>query len=171
MASLTEELISVLQREQDIYQQLIPIAEQKTKVIIQNDLKSLQEITEREQQAIEQLNALERRREEVIVNMGTVLNRDPRTLKLKNMVKLLEKRPEEQKKLAELYDSLTASIRRLSEINERNKTLINQSLEMIQFEMNLIQSTRMAPGSSNYNKQASSFDMPAASAGMFDAKQ
>ena len=171
MASLTEELINVLQKEQEIYQQLIPITEQKTKVIIQNDLKALQEITEQEQQAVEQLNALERRREEIIINMGTVLNRDPKTLKLKNMVKLLEKRPEEQKKLAELYDLLTASIRRLSEINERNKTLINQSLEMIQFEMNLIQSTRMAPGSSNYNKQASSFDMPAASSVMFDAKQ
>ena len=171
MASLTEELIQVLQEEQDIYQQLTPIAEEKTKVIIKNDLQSLQEITAREQQAVEKLNALERRREEIIVNMGTVLNRDPRTLKLKNMVKILEKRPEEQRKLAELYDCLTASIKRLSEVNERNKALINQSLEMIQFEMNLIQSTRMAPGSNNYNKQASSFDMPAASSGMFDAKQ
>lgn len=171
MASLTEELIRVLEGEQEIYRKLIPIAEEKTKVIVKNDLTSLQEITAREQQAIEQVNALERRREEIVVNMATVLNRDPRTLKLKNLVKLLEKRPEEQKKLAELYDLLTASIRQLSEINERNKVLINQSLEMIQFEMNLIQSTRMAPGSGNYNKQASSFDMPAASSGMFDAKQ
>ena len=89
MASLTEELIRVLQEEQDIYQQLTPIAEEKTKVIIKNDLQSLQEITEREQQAVEKLNALERRREDIIVNMGTVLNRDPRTLKLKNMVKIL----------------------------------------------------------------------------------
>ena len=86
MASLTEELISVLTEEQDVYRELIPISEQKTKVIIQNDLQSLQEITEREQQAVEKLNMLERRREEVVVNMGTVLNRDPRTLKLKNMV-------------------------------------------------------------------------------------
>ena len=171
MASLTEELIRVLQEEQELYRDLIPIAEEKTRVIVKNNLQSLQEITAREQQAIEKLNALERRREEIIVNMATVLNRDPRTLKLKNMVKILEKRPEEQKKLAELYDLLTASIRQLSEINERNKVLINQSLEMIQFEMNLIQSTRMSPGSGNYNKQASSFDMPAASSGMFDAKQ
>lgn len=171
MASLTEELIRVLQEEQELYRGLIPIAEEKTRVIVKNNLQSLQEITAREQQAIEKLNALERRREEIIVNMATVLNRDPRTLKLKNMVKILEKRPEEQKKLAELYDLLTASIRQLSEINERNKVLINQSLEMIQFEMNLIQSTRMSPGSGNYNKQASSFDMPAASSGMFDAKQ
>lgn len=171
MASLTEELIIVLQEEHEIYQQLIPITEKKTRVIIQNDLKALQEITESEQRAIEQLNTLERKREEIIVNMGTVLNRDPRTLKLKNMVKLLEKRPEEQKKLAELYDLLTAAIKRLSESNERNKVLINQSLEMIQFEMNLVQSARLAPGSSNYNKQATSFDMQGSSAGMFDAKQ
>jgi len=39
MASLTEELIRVLQEEQDIYQKLVPIAEDKTKVIIKNDLK------------------------------------------------------------------------------------------------------------------------------------
>ena len=171
MASLTEELIIVLKEEYGIYQQLIPITEKKTKVIIQNDLKALQEITESEQRAIEKLNTLERRREEIIVNMGTFLNRDPRTLKLKNMVKLLEKRPEEQKKLAELYDLLTASIKKLSESNERNKVLINQSLEMIQFEMNLVQSARLAPGSSNYNKQAASFDMQGSAAGMFDAKQ
>ena len=170
MASLTEELIRVLQEEQDIYQQLIPVSEAKAKVIVKNDLQTLQEITAREQQAVEKLNALERRREEIVVDMGTVLNRDPRTLKLKNMVKILEKRPEEQKKLAELYDLLTASMKRLSEVNERNKLLINQSLEMIQFEMNLIQSTKMAPGSGNYNKQASAFDIPASS-GMFDAKQ
>ena len=55
MASLTEELIRVLQEEHDIYQKLVPIAEEKTRVIVKNDLKALQEITEREQKAVEQL--------------------------------------------------------------------------------------------------------------------
>lgn len=171
MASLTQELIRVLQQEQDIYQELIPITEAKTRVIIKNDLKSLQEITEQEQTAVEKLTALERKREEVIINMGVVLNRDPRTLNLKTMVSMLGKSPQEQKELANLHDSLTRDIKRLNEINEKNRMLINQSLEMIQFEMNLIQSTRMAPGSSNYTKGASTMEMRGAQTGMFDAKQ
>ncbi len=171
MASLTEELINVLQNEQDIYNELIPITESKTRIIIKNDLNSLQEITEKEQIAVERLNSLEHKREEVIINIGTVLSRDPKTLNLRTMVKILEKRPEEQKILAALHDSLTKSIKRLTDANERNKALIDQSLEMIQFEMNLIQSTRMAPGSGNYTKGASRVEMQAAQTGMFDAKQ
>jgi len=171
VASLTEELISVLEKEHETYDILIPITEEKTKAIIGNDLETLQKITDKEQIAIEALTSLEKKREEIIVNMGTVLNRDPKTLKLKTMVKLLEKRPEEQKKLATLHDLLVAQIKRVSSQNDKNKMLINQSLDMIQFELNLIQSTRMAPGTGNYTKGASTIDVPVAGTGMFDAKQ
>ncbi len=171
MASLTEELINVLEKEHEAYDLLIPITDEKTKVIIGNDLDALQRITDREQAIIEKVNLLEKRREEIIINMGTVLNRDPKSLKLKTMVKLLEKRPEEQKKLATLHDLLVAQIKRLSAQNEKNKMLINQSLDMIQFELNLIQSTRMAPGTGNYTRGASTVDVPVAGTGMFDAKQ
>lgn len=171
MASLTEELISVLEKEHEVYDRLIPITEQKTKVIISGDLDELQKVTDKEQEIVDQVTALEKKREEIIINMGTVLNRDPKTLKLKMMVKLLEKRPEEQKKLATLHDLLTAQLKRVAEQNEKNKMLINQSLEMIQFELNLIQSSRMTPGTGNYTKGASTVDVPVAGTGMFDAKQ
>ena len=171
MASLTEELISVLQKEQDTYDELLPIAESKTRIIIKNDLQALREITEKEQLTVERISALERKREEVIINIGTVLSRNPRTLNLKTLIKLLEKRPEEQQQLSKLHDSLTTVIKRLQKINDRNTMLIKQSLEMIEFNLNLIQSTRMAPGSSNYTRGASRFEMQAAQTGMFDAKQ
>ncbi len=171
MASLTEELISVLEKEHEAYDRLIPLTERKTKVIISGDLDELQKITDEEQEMIDHVSALEKQREEVIINMGTVLNRDPKTLKLKAMVKLLDKRPEEQKRLATLHDLLTAQLKRVSEQNDKNKMLINQSLEMIQFEMNLIQSSRMTPGTGNYTKGASTVDVPVAGTGMFDAKQ
>ena len=45
MASLMEELISTLSQEKDIYLALLPIAEEKTKAIVANDLEQLQEIT------------------------------------------------------------------------------------------------------------------------------
>ncbi len=171
MASLTEELINVLEKEHEAYDRLIPITERKTRVIISGDLEELQKITDEEQSVVDQVSALEKKREEIIINMGTVLNRDPKTLKLKMMVKLLEKRPQEQKRLANLHDLLSAQLKRVAAQNDKNKMLINQSLEMIQFELNLIQSSRMTPGTGNYTKGASTVDVPVAGTGMFDAKQ
>lgn len=170
MASLIEELITTLEQEDEIYKTLIPINENKTKIIINNDLEALQRITDKEQSMVLKINALEHKRQEVIVNIGTVINRDPSTLDIKTMVKLLEKQPQEQKKLSQIHDSLRRTIERLMELNRQNQSLIEQSLELIEFNMNFIQSTRMSPGN-NYNKDASEIGTQFEQTSMFDAKQ
>ncbi|MDD5934726.1 MAG: flagellar protein FlgN [Clostridiales bacterium] len=171
MASLIQELIQTLQSEEALYKELVPIATKKTKVIIDNDLTSLQQITDQEQFIVDKINALERKREEVVINIGTVISRNPSTLTMKKIIEMLEKQPEEQKKLSEIHDSLKSVLNTMVELNNRNKSLIQQSLEMIEFNMNLIQSTRMSPGSNNYTRGASEISMSASQTGMFDAKQ
>lgn len=171
MASLIEELISILDKEYEIYQQLIPIASEKTQVIVRNDLPALQLITENEQLAIDRINALEHKREEAVNNIKVVINRRSEQLTMKTLIQLLGNQPKEQKALSILHDNLTKTIRVLAEINNRNKSLIQQSLEMIEFNMNFIQSTRMAPGNNTYTKGASKYDVQTQGTGMFDAKQ
>jgi flagellar biosynthesis/type III secretory pathway chaperone len=171
MAGLIDELVNVMSQENDIYRELIPIAEEKTRVIIKNDLDALQKITEQEQLTIEKITALEKKREEVVINIGTVLSRDPKELNMKALIKIMGKQPEEQKELSRIHDELNVNLRRLVTINDRNKELINQSLEMIEFNMNLIQSTRMAPGVNNYTRSAGESSIRQAGTGMFDAKQ
>ena len=171
MAGLIEELVDTMTKENDIYKELIPIADEKTRVIIKNDLDALQKITEREQLTIEKINTLERRREEVIINIGTVLSRDPKELNMKELIRVMGKQPQEQRRLEKIHDELKETLQRLVTINDRNKELINQSLEMIQFNMNLIQSTRMAPGVNNYTRAVGESDIRQAGTGMFDAKQ
>lgn len=61
MASVIQELITVLTEEQQLYEKIIPIASEKKNVIIKNNLESLQEITEQEQLAIDQVTVLEKR--------------------------------------------------------------------------------------------------------------
>ena len=161
----------VMRSEDEIYKELLPVADRKTRIIIKNDLEALQEVTAQEQIMIEKITALERKRTEVINNIGTVLNRNPNTLNMKELIKLFQKQPEEQRKLSKIHDSLKSTLARLVEINDRNKSLIQQSLEMIEFNMNLIQSTRMSPGTNNYTKSASQWDASALQTGMFDAKQ
>ena len=46
MASLMEELISVLGAEQEIYEKLIPISEKKTLILIKEDLEELKKLAE-----------------------------------------------------------------------------------------------------------------------------
>ena len=170
MASLMEELIATLRKEQEAYQELLPVVEKKTRAIIDNDLKQVQEITELEQAAIGKVSALEVKRAEIMKNIGIVLNKKVSDLTLPNLIKLLDRQPEEQQILAELHTSMTALLKRLSEINGHNKNLIEQSLEMISYNMNLLQSTRIVPGN-NYTRNAGQWNMTASQTGMFDAKQ
>ncbi len=167
-----EELIVVLTKERDIYQSLIPISEKKTLALVKSDLKMLQEVTDEEQVLLDEVYAADKRREKIIANMGIVLNKDPKELDLTTLAKLMSKQPEEKRQLSQLHDSLRQVMKRLVAINEKNKQLIENSLEMIEFNMNFIQSTRMSPGSNNYNRNASTsgygIDM---GPGAFDAKQ
>ena len=171
MASLIEDLIHTLKQECEVYKQMIPISENKTNIIVKNDVEALQEVTEEEQKMIEKINVLEHKREEVVLNIGTVLSKEPSTLHISAIIQLLQKQPKEQRQLSEIHDSLKQTIQRLVEVNNHNKSLIQQSLEMIEFNMNFIQSTRMSPGNHGYTKGASQFEMPNLQQGMFDAKQ
>lgn len=171
MASLIEELIQTLEQQCELYKLMIPTAEEKTKVIINNNLKELQELTEKEQLMVERVYVLEKKREEIIRNIGTVVSKDPETIHISTVIQMMEKQPNEQSQLSNIHDNLKKTIQKLVEVNNRNKSLIQQSLEMIEFNMNFIQSTRMSPGNLSYTKGASQLDTPALQTGMFDAKQ
>ena len=171
MASLMEELITVLGQEKEIYEKLIPISERKTAILIREDLPELQKITDEEQRLLDAAYAADRKREKIIADIGVVLNRDPKELDLTTLAKLMARQLAEKKRLSELHDSLKPVMQQLVNVNQRNKELIENSVEMIEFNMNFIQSTRMSPGSNNYNRNASSSYGIDMGPGAFDAKQ
>lgn len=173
MASLIRDLITVLQEEEEIYEYLLPVTREKKQVIINNDLPSLQNITAEEQKAIEILNVLERRREEVIVNIGIVLSMDSDTMKISDIIRILEKQPAEQKELKDVHTKLKQTVGELKRLNDLNRELMEQSLEMIAFDLNVLQSMKGMPVSNNYNRKArQQFEqVPYGGKGVFDAKQ
>lgn len=171
MASLIDELISSLNAEKAIYEELVPISEEKTRVLIQNDLKKLKQITAQEQLLVDKVGIIGHRREEIIKNIGVVLNKKPEELNLTTLAGLLDKQPQEKEALTAIHDSLRIIMKRLVEVNERNKELIEDSLEMIEFQMNFIQSTRMSPGNNNYNRNATNSYTADYGGHGFDAKQ
>ena len=171
MASLMEELITTLDTEDLLYRQLIPVEEEKTRAIIANDLESLRKITEQEHELVDRTSAQEHKREQIAIDIATVLGMDPKTITLDQIAEALKGQPEDQKKLQEIHDRLKKTVERLQDLNEKNKVLLKEAMEMVQFNMNVIRSTRMSSGSSNYSSDAAQVDMPAYGAGSFDAKQ
>ena len=56
--------------------------------------------------------------------------------------------------------------------NEQNRELLNNALEMVEFEMTLLQATKSAPATANYNRGAiNAGDTMGVISRGFDAKQ
>lgn len=169
MASLIEELIMVLGEEERIYSEIIPLAEKKTRIIVKNDLQSLTSITEEEQALVSRISKLEKKRQEVIRNIGVVMNKKESELNFLSIINLIRGQEREQQELRVIHDKLKSTTGLLAMLNERNQMLIKQSLEMIDFDMNLLQSLRTSPGVGQYNT-SSEVELQGENSGMFDAK-
>ncbi|MBR1771546.1 MAG: flagellar protein FlgN [Lachnospiraceae bacterium] len=166
-----ENLIDVLNRESNEYEGLLQISQRKTAIIVSSNLEELQKITDEEQNMVNRVNALDHKRMEVTKDIATVLNRDVTKLTLTNLIEMLAARPAEQQALAEVHDRLSKTVHELQRVNEQNGSLLKDALEMVEFEINLLQASRLAPETANYNRGAySAGDTMGVTRG-FDAKQ
>ena len=85
---------------------------------------------------------------------------------------MMKDRPEESGRLAEVHDKLKDVLGRMARVNEQNRELIKNSMEMVEFDLNVLQSMKAAPETANYTKSAyTSGNVMGVSEGRFDAKQ
>lgn len=167
-----EVLIDVLEQENQEYEKLLSLSMRKTSVIVSEDLEELTKITDEEQIIVSRINHLDNQRNEAVNDIADVLNKDVDKLKIVDLIKMLAARPEEQEKLAIVFDKLKQSVRGVKRVNEQNRALIQDALELVQFNMNVLQAMNKAPESANYNRGAyNTGDMIGTSHMTFDAKQ
>ena len=152
MASLMENLIEVLDLESTEYENLLGLSMKKTPVIVAGAMEELAKITDEEQNVVSKISRLEQRREEVFADIANVINKDVKTLKLSDLIEMLASRPEEQQKLARVHDKLSSAVHEVKRVNEQNRILIENALEMVEFDMNMLQAMKNAPETANYNK-------------------
>ena len=172
MASLMENLIEVLGQEGIEYEGLLDLSLKKTPFIVSGDLENLQKITDDEQIVVSRVHNLEKKRIEITADIANVLNKDVNTLKLANLIEMLAGRPEEQAKLAAAHDRLRSAVRGLQRVNEQNKELLDEALDVVEYEMNLLQSMKAAPATANYTRGAyNAGDTMGPGSSGFDAKQ
>ena len=154
MASLLENLIEVLDSENTQYEKLVTLAESKTPVIVSGDIENLGKITEDEQEIVGTIQGMEKRRNAILADIANVVNRDVETLKLKDLIQMLEKMPDKQEMLQNVQTRLRQTIDKLKAVNEKNQMLLSEKLEMVDFNLNMIRAMKSAPQTANYTKDA-----------------
>lgn len=153
MASLIEELVYILDKELKVYRDLLSISKEKTQIIVNNKLEELQQLTEKEQIFTSRVSQFEKRREEIINDIAIVINRRSDELTINKLIELIGNSLKEQEQLVNIYDEFKSVLDELKQKNELNKKLIEQSLDFINFTVNAIQSSKMAPQTAHYENK------------------
>lgn len=154
MASLIEVLIDTLEKENKEYLELLEISKKKTPVIVKGDVEMLREIVNEEQVHLDKIVNLENKRTESVKDIATVLNKDADSLTIRDIINILKGQDEVQQKLSDIHGRIKTTLDNMVTINELNKSLIKDSIEMVEFNINLINSMKSVPEINNYTKDA-----------------
>ena len=137
MSKSVEQLITALKKEYDIYRDYVDIAKKKKDLIIKGNIKELDHITGLEQDMILNMGKIDKIRAAII---GNLLNE----LQVKEIANISELVPyleeEDRVKVLSLKDKLEKVLQEIQELNDLNGRLIQQSLEYIDFNLNLMTS-------------------------------
>lgn len=170
MASLMDDLIQVLESEKEQYQKLAELSKEKKQVIVKADVPALEKIVDIEQNITNVIQNLDNRRKKVMHDMAVVLNKPEEGFTISTIIEMLDSQPREQQQLKNVKNQLETALEEVRKINGQNQILLNQALDMVEFDLTLFRSMRTAPETANYNKNAYNTGDILGSSG-FDAKQ
>ena len=137
MKKMVDDLLLILSKERDVYKEAVSIAEEKKQVIIDGNLKELEKMTAREQTLVASLIKLENMRGKVLDDLIRVLQAEH----VETLSDLLGHLDEASRQKIDLVkNELSASVFQLKNKNELNGKLLEQSLDMIQLNMELMSS-------------------------------
>lgn len=130
-----EQLKKVLEQQIEVYKDILDLSINKTNVVVNGHIKKLEEITEEEQKLIIKIGKFEDIRENIIHNMKAELGIE---IEL-NMTTLNDYLEEADKVFIEnVKDQLMDILNQLKERNVLNGSLINDSLEYINLNIDLL---------------------------------
>ncbi len=170
MASLVDEIVSVLIEEEKMYSALLDCAERKTQILIDADIPALEKLTAEEQMKSDELLSLGNKQVQLLNDIKTVLGRKEEKLTVTSLIGYLGSQPQVQEKLTTARNNLIEVATKVQKKNQENEMLLKRAIELVEFDITLFKSMRQAPETANYNKNAYSTGTLLGGSG-FDAKQ
>ncbi|HEX9062805.1 MAG TPA: flagellar protein FlgN [Clostridia bacterium] len=139
-------LIDVIAHENKLYEEVLSIAKKKTDIIVEGKVAELQKLTTMEQSLVLQIGKLEISREDCAAKISSELGIELADLKISRILEHIE--PEQAKLLKSAQVQLGNTIEQLKSLNDLNSKLIKNSLEYINFSMNIL--TDIESNGNNY---------------------
>jgi len=140
-----EKIIEILKKEHSYYKDLLELSNKKKSIVIESKLPELDKIVKIEQNMIFDLGQLEKEREKELVQLCSMLQLDVKT----NITELAKHLPQHfAEQLKVLQKALGTTISELQNVNNVNGQLIQQSLDYIEYSVNMI--TSAGPANSLY---------------------
>lgn len=167
MAGLIIELIETVEQQNSLYEQLLELSAKKKTVIIDNSLEKLQKLLDEESSLIGKCQRLDKQREQLFDDIAFVLNLKREDVTLSKLSAAIKGQPEE-KRLTTAKDKAVSLLNKIKGINDVNRYLVEQSLEHIEFNVNLI---RSAAGNESYYMDSSGNDIVLPGKVFFDTTQ
>jgi hypothetical protein len=128
-------LKEILSQELDLYEQTLELAKRKTEVLKESKLTELELITLEEREKVEKISRIDREREEIVKGLAESLGVNERL----DLSTMSENFTEEAKEgFLKLKEEFKVTIEKLKQVNSLNDTLIKDSLEYIDFSLNIM---------------------------------
>jgi len=149
MNGLTDRLVMALEKDCEIYAEILRLGEEKKQIIIDGDIEKLEKMTVREHALIASLMKLEEIRDKIVSEI----------IKQKGLMQveviddvIMAVDDTSKPQLEAVKRKLSNLMSDVKDVNESNGTLIKQSLDLIEFNVNLMASIRETE--TNYGDQA-----------------
>jgi flagellar biosynthesis/type III secretory pathway chaperone len=142
MHSLFTELTALLRQEIEHYRRLLELVRRERNRIVQGNLSSLVELTQKKQAITTELAQLERSRQSLLDRLARELGEPAHTLTLAHVARRAP--PEFAEVLNTLLSDFRGVIGRLVAGNDVNRSLLDRSLELVQGSLALFRTVMAA---------------------------
>lgn len=136
-------LLDILQSQINIYREMFSLSLEKTSVLIKGNIAELERITKREESLIMRVGRLEEQRQVLHSALAAQFALSPDEMSSSELVNRVDEpyKLKFQKKFDEIKDVLS----QISQVNNGNADLINNSLDFVNFSLNLLTSHSTTP--------------------------
>jgi len=148
------QLVNILNQENDVYETLYKISNNKKEMIIGGKVNELENIVKIEQSLVMKISKLEDEREKIVEKLCELSGQKPEDVTISWLRTWLGEGESAQLKVCQ--DKIVDSINALKDNNELNSKLIKNSLEYIDFSINMM--TSIDTVSNNYGSSGNSGD-------------
>ncbi|MBD0384184.1 flagellar protein FlgN [Paenibacillus sedimenti] len=133
-----QSLLETMDQLQEAHETLLGLAQEKTQVLVRNDVDQLNMIVNKENKWVRTITEANQQRVQLIGSylISRGYNPNPK-ITVSDLVKVIFK-AEDKQALSEAQQKLLATIKELKDCNEINQQLIEQSLAFINYSLDLV---------------------------------